>query len=213
MADGLDQSPGSATDASEAAATPVAPAIPDLETTILQPLVKKFDERFSGFQSIYDQKLAGITRAISDLKTAGLSPEEQEQVANETAMAENQRLAAENALLRAAQEGPEAARAVAVFQKITGAQTLEEQLAVIRAEYGPKAADQAEQAAATAAAESAQEATSTAAPPSGNPNNPARTKAATLAGYNDGDPMTAELAAAIMNAASDKGALFKARQG
>lgn len=205
MADEHDQSTGSAPDAS--AKAPVAADSPDLAATIIAPLVAKIDERFSGFQSTYDSKLAGINRAISDLKTAGLSPEEQAQVANETAAAENQRLTAENALLRQAQKDPQS---VAVFQKIMAAQTLEDQLAVIRSEFGPKAADQAEQAAATAAAPATGP---TAAPPSGNPNNPPRTKAPTLAGYVDGEPMTAELAAAVFAAAPDKGALFKAREG
>jgi hypothetical protein len=213
MADEHDQSTGSAPDAS-AQAPVAAENTPDLAATIVAPIVKQIDDRFSGFQSIYDQKLAGINRALSDLKTAGLSPEEQAQVANEDAVAENQRLVVENALLRAAQEGPEKAKAVEAFRKITSASTLDEQLAAIASVFGQKAADQAEQAVATATAESASEAGgSTAAPPSGNPNNPARPKGATLAGYNDGDPMTAELAAAILNSASEKGALFKARQG
>jgi len=206
MADVADDQSGTVTGAS-AQAPAGATTTPDTQA-IAAELVKalNLDARFSGITTLVQNKVAAIERQVNDLKTAGLSPEEQEQVADQ----ERQRLITENALLRIGRDRP---RAVAAFEKIMGTSTLEEQLAAIESLLGPEAAAQVEQAAATAADAAPNGAEAPAALPSGNPNNPARTTGGTLAGYNEGDPMTPEIAAAIFAAAPEKGALVKAREG
>lgn len=205
MAETADDQSGTATGAS-AEAPAGAATTPDIQS-IAAALVKELnlEQRFSGITTLVSNKVSTLERQINDLKTAGLSPEEQEQVADQ----ERQRLITENALLKIGRDRPEA---VAAFEKIMGASTLEDQLAAIESVLGPKAAAQVSEAAATAAdAASDQGAEATPALPSGNPNNPARTKGASISGYVEGEPMTAELAAAIFAAAPEKGALAKAR--
>lgn len=196
-----DQSPV-APDAS-ADTAPVSGGVPDLDS-LSKSLVDQFDKRFSGFQSLVDRKIDGVNRAVNELKTAGLSPEEREQFESGTRDEEMKRLITENAMLKLSKDQPEA---VSLFSKIMEQESLEDQLAVIQEALGTKAADHVEQALADAGEPETQALGIDA-------NNPPRTKSTGLGSYVDGQPMTAELADAILKGVGNqRGALVASRRG
>jgi hypothetical protein len=201
----LDQSVGTPDASAILETAPVATPTPDLEA-ITKSFGSQIDERFRGFQSLLDQKLDPLSREVNRLKTAQLSPEEQEQAVQAASDAEVQRLKTENAMLRLGQTQPEA---VAFFQEIMSQPTLEAQLALIQGRIKPPVAD------ANPAQEPATAGTAPAAGAPGNDaNNPPRKPQPTLAGWNGEAPLTADQAAAVLNQFGDeKGALIAAREG
>lgn len=197
----LDQS-GNVSDPS-AEAPVVTTQAPDLDA-IVQRIVGETDKRFQGFQSMMDRKLGDVTRQFeSKLKTVGLSQEEREQLDSETEAQETQRLKQEIALLRLRKDKPDA---VDFFMEVMGAESLEDQLAVIEQKLGAKAAAQVADQVANA--------------PDGTPqapeidrNSPSRTKSAGMSSALEGGAdMTDELAQTILESGS-KGILSRLRRG
>lgn len=211
MLDAVDQST-----AAPDASTPATPAIVPVAAPVLDlaaitqslgdTLGAKITERFSGFQSLLDTQLGPIRRELNTLKTAQLSPEEQAQAASDAATSDNQRLTAENAMLKAGQTQPEA---VAFFQEIMSQPSLEAQLAMIQARLKPAPV------VATPSQETPTGATAPAAVSLGiDANNPARKPTPSLAGWDGESPLSADQAAAVLGQFGDqRGALTVAREG
>lgn len=178
---------------------------PDLDA-IVSRIAAESDKRFQGFQSMIDRKLGDVSRQFdAKLKTVGLSQEEREQLEAETEAQEIQRLRQENTLLQLRKDKPDA---VDFFMEVMGADSLENQLAIIEEHLGKKAAAQVEQA-VNEANEAASGSTET---PEIDRNNPARSKGASLAGALQGQDMTDEMAEAIL-ASGSKGILSRLRRG
>lgn len=175
---------------------------PDLEalvTSAVQKALGNMDERFSGLQSLIDSKVGKVSKEVSQLKTS-LSPEETEQLDEDSAQAELVELRRKVAVMEAAKSHP---REAALFMSVMEAESFEDQIAAISAALGPEAA----QAVADAAEAAAEEAETTT--PEVDRNSPARPPAATarLAGHGE---MTDEIAEAILKSGG-KGALVKTR--
>lgn len=119
------------------------------------------DKRFQGFQSLVDKKLNQLS---NQFKTVGLSPEEREQLAEEGDEDDVDLMRRELELHRMRDQFP---RGVARLLALSGAESLEDQLALMEALEDPQAAAQAAEAIAQS------EATQTPVPEV-DPNNPSR---------------------------------------
>lgn len=121
-----------------------SPPAPDaVLEAVMARLDKTLDKRFSGFQSIMDTKIGGLSSQFAQLQRQSLSPEEiaeQEQV---DAKAENEKLRQENQLLRLRADHPDA---VDLITGAMGTATLEEQVAFIESRLGKQAVKQIEEA-------------------------------------------------------------------
>lgn len=169
-----------------------APAAPALDLSAIEALLTStLDKRLSGFQSMLDRKTGDLAAEINSLKTANLSPEEQEQQAILQERARVQALERENALLKMRKQHPEE---VDFLEGFFGATTLEEQLALLASFRKAKA-------------EGSEEPEEPATPVKAN--NPSRGARPTVA---DDTEMTAELADALLDAADQPGFLHRVRK-
>lgn len=168
------------------------PAPPSLD---LSQLEKMLDKRFSGFQSLMDQKLGTFSAELEELKTANLTPEEQEQLDTRKRLEETERLRRENALLKLRKQYPDE---VDFLEQFFGAQSLEEQVLATASFRNPKAA----------AAESDEDEEPEPTPVEAN--NPRRKTKASPA--DTGQAMSNEIADQILSAANEPGMLVKIRE-
>jgi hypothetical protein len=88
----------------------------------------EFDNRFSGFQSLLDRRTSELRKELDDLKTADLTPEEQEQVRSREANERLARLERENEILRMRKDYPEEVDLLEEFFKKS---SLDDQLALL----------------------------------------------------------------------------------
>lgn len=103
-----------------------APAF-DLEA-FAKSLTSDFDKRFSGFQSMLDQREDKFRKELEQLKTANLTPEEQEQLQASSAQEELSRMKRENELLKMRRQFPEE---VDLLEDFFGKTNLQEQLSLL----------------------------------------------------------------------------------
>lgn len=101
---------------------------PDLEAIVQRAVaaaLEQTDKRFQGFQSLMDKKLSDMSR---EFKTAGLSPEQQAQLAEEAEADEVQAMRRELDLHRMRDKFP---KGVERLMKLAGATSLEDQLTLM----------------------------------------------------------------------------------
>jgi hypothetical protein len=101
-------------------------------TTEIENIRTEFEARFKGLQRVIaekDEALQRYTTELSELKTAGLSEEEREQLKQTELKQRLDQLARENELLKLSKDYPEE---LPLFQKLVGAQDVKSQLDVIR---------------------------------------------------------------------------------
>lgn len=137
MATTDDQSGASTASDQPGATNGATPDLEDLVTRVAAAVTSQFDQRFQGFQSVQDKKLSALSR---EFKTARLSPEEQAQLDEETNDDELARLRLENQIYRSREQFP---RGADLLSKLTQAESIEDQLAIIEA-FASAAAPQAE---------------------------------------------------------------------
>lgn len=116
---------------------PENPESPDLSAWQKQ-ITDEFDKRFSGIQSILDRRDNSINELkdiVETLKTANLSPEEQEQLSSDKRAAEVAALKRENEILKMRKEYPDE---VDFLQTFLGSQSLEDQFKALRDYKKPK---------------------------------------------------------------------------
>lgn len=125
------------------APAPAQPATPDIESiradiaaSIKQELEASFNERVAGFQRLIAERDA----ELRELKTAGLSEEEREQLARRESEEELEALRRENELLRLSSEFPDE---MPIFRQILNAPTAKDQLALLKQIRAAQAASQA----------------------------------------------------------------------
>lgn len=136
MATTSDQS-GASTASDQPGAEGNAPDLDAIVQRAVAAALEQTDKRFQGFQSLMDKKLEGISR---EFKTAGLSPEQQAQLEEETEAEETERMRRELELYRMREQFPRGAdRLLAIFRS----SSLEDQLAILESLEDPKAAAQA----------------------------------------------------------------------
>lgn len=165
-------------------------------SAITNAIKADFDQRFQGFQSLLDRRTSEFQRELEALKTADLSPEEQEQHRERKSAEQIARLERENALLKMRKQYPEE---VDFLEEFLGQESYDAQLQLL-----------ANFRRAQAEAE-AQGAESTEQPTPVNRNNPPRKQDVSLADM-DGE-MTKELADKILDQSNVKGMLRKLRGG
>lgn len=188
--------------------TPPASAGTDIEAILTRALsaqAEETDKRFKGFQSLVDRKLDGLSRSMADqLKAAGLSPEQQEQLEEATTAKELEELRRYKAMQERRKEHPEA---VDFFQEVMSLDSFEDQLAFIESRLGKAVAQEVEDAVEDAQSEAAE----AVAPV--NANRPARAaKPMGVAAALGSGEMSDEAADAILAAAGDqRGVLAKLR--
>lgn len=187
MAEELDQS---AEDAGASAETPASSNAVDLDA-VMAALGKKIDERFSGFQSLIDKKVSPLASQLEELKTAGMSPEEREQLEEEAAKSRVSALERENQLLKLRTSEPDA---VDFLMALESAESFEDQLALVKSKFGAGAAAQVE-----AAVEAAEGETT----PAVDPNNPARPSQQGIVAGLSGE-MNEQIADALMEGAKGR---------
>jgi hypothetical protein len=121
-----------------------SPPAPDaVLEAVMARLDKTLDKRFSGFQSIIDTKIGGLSSQFAQLQRQSLSPEEIAEQEQSDAKAENEKLRQENQLLRLRADHPDA---VDLITGAMGTATLEEQVAFIESRLGKQAVKQIEEA-------------------------------------------------------------------
>lgn len=168
MSDDLNQSG----DEGQASNTPPATSNqPDLDTVITRAVseaLKNVDTRFQGFQSLIDRKFKDISQDVGKLRQAALPPEEADAEASAELQREIEALRQRNQMLELRRDHPEA---VDFLMDLFSEErpSFEAQIAFIESKFGPKIAQQVEEA-----LEDAAEATGT--PARVDPNNPARSK-------------------------------------
>ena len=121
------------------------PETPDLSAW-QQQVTEEFDKRFSGFQSMLDRRDNSINELksiVETLKTANLSPEEQEQLSSDKREAEVAALKRENEILKMRKEYPDE---VDFLQTFLSSQSLEDQFKALRSYKKPIEAQPAEPA-------------------------------------------------------------------
>jgi hypothetical protein len=107
-------------------------------------LSAEFEKRLTGFQRLVskkDEALEAAMREIEELKTAGLSEDEREQLQVTKMREENQRLQAQNELLRL---GGEYGDVMPYFERLLAGSSAKEQLEVMREFASLKAQAQGE---------------------------------------------------------------------
>jgi hypothetical protein len=92
----------------------------------------EFDKRFQGFQSLLDRRTSEFQRELAELKTADLSPEEQEQFETRKRDEEIAALRRENELLQMRREFPEEVDLLEDFFKKSSLQDQLELLSAFR---------------------------------------------------------------------------------
>jgi hypothetical protein len=171
-------------------------AAPDL-SEITNALKAEFDSRFQGFQSLLDRRTSEWQRELESLKTADLSPEEQEQHVKRQEAQRITKLERENQLLRMRKQFPEE---VDLLESFFEADSLETQLDILS--KFRKAQAEAE----------AQGADTTGQPTPVDKNNPpSRKQELSLADMEE--QMTSELAEKILGQSNQKGILRRLRGG
>lgn len=90
----------------------------------------EFDKRFQGFQSLLDRRTSELRGELDSLKTADLSPEEQEQARERQQNEELARIRRENELLKMRKQYPEE---VDLLEEFFSKQSLEDQLGLLSA--------------------------------------------------------------------------------
>lgn len=199
MTDLAGQTPDPAS-ALEAEAEPAAPTV-DIETLVSQITEKviagiqpQIDKRFGGFQQVIakkDQELSTLQHELKNLRLAGLSEEEREQVLQSEKDAQIAQLQAELELERLGRQYPDL---IEEYRQLLSAETAEEQLLRL------KALREAQAAAATPTPEPQAEPTV----PEVDPNLPAtHTEISLGERMVDPDLMTDELADRILRAHGD----------
>ncbi len=167
MSDDLNQ-PG---DEGQASNTPLTTSNqPDLDSVITRAVteaLKGVDSRFTGFQSLIDRKFGEISKDVGRLRKAALPPEDADAEADADLQREIEALRQQNQMLQLRRDHPEA---VDFLMDLFGEdrQSFEAQIAFIESKFGPKAAQQVEEAVEAAADAIASNPV--------DPNNPARAK-------------------------------------
>ena len=154
----------------------------------------EFDKRFQGFQSLLDRRTAEFQAEVETLKTAGLTPEEQEQDKATKRDTELARLRRQNELLQARKQFPEE---VDLLQDFFEKASLQEQLELL-AQFRKA---QTEAATPTEGAEEQ--------PTPVDMNNPSRRPSASLADM--AGKMTKELADKVLASSDEPGLLARIR--
>lgn len=194
-------------DEGQASNTPPATSNqPDLDSVITRAVteaLKGVDSRFTGFQSLIDRKFGEISKDVGRLRKAALPPEDADAEADADLQREIEALRQQNQMLQLRRDHPEA---VDFLMDLFGEdrQSFEAQIAFIESKFGPKAAQQVEEA-----VESAAEAIASKTPV--DPNNPARAKdvaLSTAAAMARTGKLTEEAAMTILNNAG-RGSLAK----
>jgi hypothetical protein len=90
----------------------------------------EFDNRFQGFQSLLDRRTGELRKELDDLKTADLTPEEQEQESTRKQNERVARLERENEILRMRKDYPEEVDLLTEFFEKS---SLQDQLALLSA--------------------------------------------------------------------------------
>lgn len=166
MAEELDQSAEGTGTSAEAPASNGGAVDIDALVSMLE---EKLNPRFSGLTTLIENKTSPLAQELSELKTAGMSPEEREQLEEQANQSHYERMERENMMLKMRQSDPDA---VDFLMALDNAESFEDQLAIIKSKLGGKAADQVE-----AAVDSGEVAT-----PAVDSTNPARTPATGIAG-------------------------------
>lgn len=169
-------------------------ANPDFSKTVEDLIKKELDGRFSGFQSSVDKKFGSLASMLEELKTANLTPEEQEQLETRKESDRIASLERENALLKLRKQYPEE---VDFLENFFGAESLEAQIATL-AEFRKVKAEP------PAPVDDDEDEEEEPTPVEGN--NARRRAKPTV-----GDAMTDELADSILSAANQPGMLRKVR--
>jgi hypothetical protein len=164
-------------------------------SAITSALTAEFDKRFSGLQGLMDRRNSEFQKALDDLKTADLTPEEQEQYRANEAQAKLNQLQRENELLRMRKEFPEE---VDLLDSFFEKSSLQEQLALIASFRKVKAE-----------ADPSEEGEPEEQPTPVERNNPPRRSEVSLADIARG--MTGELADKLLDQSNQPGALRKLR--
>jgi hypothetical protein len=168
---------------------------PDL-SSITTALNAEFDKRFQGLQSLLDRRTSEFQQRLEDLKTADLTPEEQEQVREREHAKKMAALERENQLLKMRKNFPEE---VDLLEQFFSADSLESQLDLLS--KFRKAQAEAEAQGAEAAGQ----------PTPVDKNNPPRKQELSLADM--AERMSGDLADKILGQSSEKGLLRKLRGG
>jgi hypothetical protein len=200
VAEAADQSTEDTDASAEAPASPGSAV--DLDA-IIAALDGKLNERFSGFQSLIDKRISPLAEQLDELKTAGMSPEEREQLEDQATTDHYAKLERENAMLKLRSTNPDA---VDFLMSLDQAESFEDQLGLIATKFGQKVADNVEAAAQDEA--EGEEAT-----PAVDPNRSARSKAPGIQAALDGQ-LTDASADALLQAASGRSlASFRKQNG
>lgn len=101
-------------------------SLDDLKAAMSQ----EFDNRFQGFQSLLDRRTSELRKELDDLKTADLTPEEQEQERTRAQSERVARLERENEILRMRKDYPEEVDLLTEFFEKS---SLQDQLALLSA--------------------------------------------------------------------------------
>lgn len=174
-----------------------APKTPDVDLSAIKTAMEaEFDKRFQGLQSLLDRRTSDFQRSLEDLKTAELTPEEQEQVREREQAKKVAALERENQLLKMRKNFPEE---VDLLEQFFSADSLESQLDLLS--KFRKAQAEAEAQGAEAAGQ----------PTPVDKNNPSRKQELSLADM--AERMSGELADKILGQSSEKGLLRKLRGG
>lgn len=116
-----------------------------LVTRVAAAVEAQTEKRFQGFQSVIDKKLGKLS---DQFKTAGLSPEQQAQLEDESENDDVEQMRRELELHRMRDKYP---RGVERLLRLSSSESLEDQLAFAEALEDPKVAAQVEEAIAEAA--------------------------------------------------------------
>lgn len=201
MADPNDQSGAGTTASDQPGGNSSSPDIEAIVTRAVAAALGEQDKRFQGFQSLIDRKFRDMSRQF---KTAGLSPEEREQLGEEEEGDELDMLRREVEILRSRDRFP---RGADLLTKLSEAETLEDQLSLIEQAFnaGEITTGEAAQAAQAAVAQEAAS-TDTTPVPEVDRNSPGRELKPGLASALSSGGMTDEVADALL-ADAPKGAL------
>lgn len=116
-----------------APATPPAPAItPEIEALIAQRVQALSDQRIAGLQSVFDKKLAEMSKEQSKLRRQLLPEEDITQEDDSDTARENAELKRQLALVELAQRFPKAG---VVYKQLMGLGTLDEQVEFLEQQF------------------------------------------------------------------------------
>lgn len=200
MADPNDQSGAGTTASDQPGGNGSSPDIEAIVTRAVAAALGEQDKRFQGFQSLIDRKFKDISRQF---KTAGLSPEEREQLEADGGDDELNELRREVEILRSRERFP---RGADLMTKLADAESLEDQLALIEEAFNAGAITGAQAAQAADAAVSSDAGGDETPVPEVDRNSPARSLRAGLQSSLQAGEMNDEIADALL-ADAPKGAL------